>query len=113
MLSNFVCVLAYYCSWLCYLTSYYGKIRDKEVTLFRGVGFRTDTEYKLNKNYRFITFQTWSTNINIAARYLEGEDNAFYTIHLPKNWQNGFYIREKSNSKNEEPIEGQNYEYLQ
>ena len=85
-------VLAYYWSCLWYLSSSIGKERENEVELFRGIKYRTETKYKINEHYRFITFQSWSNKINKAAEYLDGVQKAFYTIILPKYWESGFYI---------------------
>ena len=73
-------ILANFWAWLCYLSTNYGWNREIEVELFRGDNMLDDTNYKEGEKYRFITFQSCSTNMNIAASYLTNADSAFYTI---------------------------------
>ena len=57
-------ILWYYWSWLWFMSIKYGGARINKVKLFRGLGFWTDNQYEKGSNYRFISFQSCSTDIN-------------------------------------------------
>ena len=60
------------------MSTHYGSKREGELELFRGVNLCTNNEYTIGEWYRFITFQSCSTNMNKAASYMNGVEKAFY-----------------------------------
>ena len=88
------------------MSSIYGRQRESEISIYRAITNRVDKEYVEGRQYRFITFQSCSNNANKAIKYKDGNDNAFYTISLPKSWRNGLSLTESS------PDNIRNTEYL-
>ena len=73
-------ILAYFWSWVLFLSSYYSMKNEEKVKVFRGLGFRLDTIYDIGEDYRFVTFQSWYTDINRAARFMYGAEPTMYVI---------------------------------
>ena len=91
-------ILSYYSSCLWYKSYKTGSKRKDELILYRVVGIQPDIEYEVNKNYRFITFQSCSNSLIEITKYMDGIPQSIYTIIAPEYWRNVFYIHKYGGS---------------
>ena len=75
-------ILVYFWLWFYYLGLRCGGKWEADVEVFRAHNIRNIDNYIVGKSYRFITFQSCSVNMNVAASYLNGSDSTFYTINI-------------------------------